>query len=828
MIHTEVRDRKKAQGLSDLLNAYALVDREGSILMQYDGSFCTTWEFRGPDMQSASDAELEARSAQLNTLLKLLGSNWLVQCDVVRSQVNEYLPLGIFPDPVTCSIEVERERQFTHKMTHFRSHYYLSLTYQPPTAAEEKVYGWCFENADHKSGPAAQAFTRFEAKVTEFERALSSLFTIERLRTKEINDDRGRRSVNTLLQFLRLCITGNDYPFVVPEIPVDLNDLLACEDFIGGIKPKIGRKHLRPVAIDGFPKVSIPGMLSFLDVFPMEYRWHTRAIPVDAYDARKMFENIRKRWNGVARRLSDQIKGPNVGRRDGFVDGVIIDIQQAEDEASGGDVQFALYNSGIFCMHEDEEQADENAAQVVKALRNAGFGGRLEDLNAVEAWRGSIPGDGFCNVRRIWVHTLNLADMLATTAPATGVKENPSPLMPSGSPATMVLVTNGATPFYWSPHAVDEVGHLTVIGPAGTGKSTIDAVLAASWMRYPGAQVFIFDRGRSCWALTKAVGGEFYDLAGRDSDLAFCPLSCLEDSSDVTWAVHWVEVLCALSGLTIRPAQRNALATAVEVVRRSPTPSMTEFVASVPDKNICEALEHYTVGHPLGSLLDANEDGFRSGSRWIAFETETLMGLDDKAVLPVILYLFRRIEKRLDGSPTLIILDEAWSYLKHPAFRDELDQWLRTMRKKNAVVVLSTQQVSDIANSGIADVVLNNCASTLLLANPQAKSPGTSEFYTRIGLNDHEKEMLVRARPKGDCYIVSRAGRRMVNFELGRFALAFAGANSNADKRMLARLMQEHPDTWREEWLCEKGLKDWADYLFNLRKTSADGRPYSA
>ena len=156
------------------------------------------------------------------------------------------------------------------------------------------------------------------------------------------------------------------------------------------------------------------------------------------------------------------------------------------------------------------------------------------------------------------------------------------------------------------------------------------------------------------------------------------------------------------------PAHRNALTEAVRRLQAmSPIRTMTELSAEVQDEAIRSALQHFTIAGPLGSLLDADHDMLGS-RRFLSFETENLLQLDSKAVVPVLLYLFRRIEQRLDGSPTLILLDEAWSYLQHGLVRERLKDRLKTMRRKNAVVIMATQQISDIANSEIADVVLEN------------------------------------------------------------------------------------------------------------------------
>jgi type IV secretion system protein VirB4 len=323
--------------------------------------------------------------------------------------------------------------------------------------------------------------------------------------------------------------------------------------------------------------------------------------------------------------------------------------------------------------------------------------------------------------------------------------------------------------------------------------------------------------------LTEAMGGEFYDLAGPKSTLAFCPLRDIDDDAAVAWSVGWIEVLCELNGLKFAPKHRNAVAAAVTQLRLSPTRTLTELSANVQDMEIRDALQHFTVMGPLGPLLDADTDSLGDG-RMLAFETENLLQLDDKAVIPVLLYLFRRIEQRLDGSPTLILLDEAWSYLQHELFRDRLKDWLKTMRRKNAVVVMATQQISDIANSQIADVVLENCPTKILLPNAESKNPGSREFYTRVGLNERELEILQVSIPKQHYYVVSTLGRRLVNLGVGKVALSWVGVNGREERQIVESVMSQYPDSWRAEWLRLKNLPQWAEYYQSLDERVTENR----
>src|SRR5207245_9316575 len=111
--------------------------------------------------------------------------------------------------------------------------------------------------------------------------------------------------------------------------------------------------------------------------------------------------------------------------------------------------------SVVGCLHEEERVANEAGSLVAKAIQNCGFSSRVESVNAVEAWRGSLPGDGYRNVRRVVLHTLNLADLLPITSVWAGLPENPSALMPKGSPPLLYAATGGATPFRFNLHVND-------------------------------------------------------------------------------------------------------------------------------------------------------------------------------------------------------------------------------------------------------------------------------------------------------------------------------------------------------------------------------------
>jgi len=194
------------------------------------------------------------------------------------------------------------------------------------------------------------------------------------------------------------------------------------------------------------------------------------------------------------------------------------------------------------------------------------------------------------------------------------------------------------------------------------------------------------------------------------------------------------------------------------------------------------------------------------------------MGMGPRVVVPVLSYLFHRIDQRLDGRPTLIVLDEAWIMLANSVFGAKLEEWLRTLRKKKAAVVLATQSLAELANSPHRDVILDSCPTKLYLPNPEAANAASQELYRRFGLTDRQTGIVAGATPKRHYYYVSPLGRRLFQFALGPAALAFIGAGSKDDVLAARRLIREHGDDWKTEWLRRRDLHDWADYVGKLQQ----------
>ncbi len=801
--------RSKDAGLADLLNYAAMVD--DGVIVGKNGSFIAAWLYKGDDNASSTDEQRNMNSFRINQALSGLDNGWMIHIDAVRRPAPHYTEEGLshFPDPVSAAIDEERRRLFESLGTMYEGYFVLTVTYFPPLLAQSKFVELMFD--DEVKGLTKKARTKglidaFKRECVNIENALSAAVKMERLKGNNIvNEDGSTATHDNLLRWLQFCVTGINHPVILPTNPIYLDALIGGQEMWGGVVPKIGRKFIQVVAIEGFPLESTPGILTALGEQSCEYRWSSRFIFMDAHEAIAHLDKYRKKWRQKIRGFFDQVFNTNSSAVDQDAVSMVADAEAAIAEVNSGLVTQGYYTSVVVLMNENREKLESSARQIEKAINRIGYTARIETINTMDAFFGSLPGHGVENVRRPLMNTMNLADLLPTSTIWTGLNQAPCPFYPPMSPPLMHCVTHGATPFRLNLH-VRDVGHSLIFGPIGAGKSTLLAMLATQLRRYRGMSIYVFDKGMSMYALAKGTGGKHFTVASDDGHLAFCPLQFLETKGDRAWAMEWIDTILSLNNVITTPAQRNEIGNAVMSMYGSGAKTLSEFSLTIQDEAIREAIKQYLVDGNMGHLLDAEEDGL-SLSDFTVFEIEELMNLGEKFALPTLLYLFRRIERSLKGQPAAIILDEAWLMLGHPAFREKIREWLKVLRKANCIVLMATQSLSDAANSGILDVMVESTATKIFLPNIYARDEDTAALYRRMGLNARQIEILATAIPKRQYYYISENGRRLFDLAIGSLSLAFVGVSDKDSVAVIKNLEAKFGDDWVHEWLAGRGLK---------------------
>jgi type IV secretion system protein TrbE len=793
--------------LADFLPWAALVD-EG-IILNKDGSFQRTAKFRGPDLDSAVPAELVAIAGRLNNALRRLGSGWAVFVEAQRHSAGVYPP-NTFPDVASALVDAERRAQFEEAGAHYESSYFLTFLYLPPEEGAAKAERLLYEGRDRTVGADAREVLRGFADQTSRVLQLLEGFMPE---CAWLDDQ-------ATLTYLHSTISTKRHRVRVPEIPMYIDALLADQPLTGGLEPMLGSANVRVLTIVGFPGSTTPGILDDLNRLAFSYRWSTRAIMLDKTDATKLLTKIRRQWFAKRKSIGAILKEVMTNEASTLLDtdahNKAIDADAALQELGSDQIGQAFVTATITVWDGDPGAADEKLRLVEKVIQGRDFTCMIETVNAVEAWLGSLPGHVYANVRQPPVSTLNLAHMIPMSAVWAGEARD----LHFKGPPLLFGKTEGSTPFRFALH-VGDVGHTLVVGPTGAGKSVLLALMALQFRRYPNSQIFAFDFGGSIRAAALAMDGDWHDLGGALSDgnenpVALQPLAWIDDPSERGWATEWIVAILAREKIEITPEVKDHLWSALTSLASAPMQERTLTGLSVllQSNSLKRALQPYCLGGPSGRLLDAEFERLGESSVQ-AFETEGLIGTS--AAPAVLAYLFHRIGDRLDGRPTLLIVDEGWLALDDEDFAGQLREWLKTLRKKNASVIFATQSLSDIDGSAIAPAIIESCPTRLLLPNERAIEPQISAIYRRFGLNDRQIELLSRATPKRDYYCQSRRGNRMFELGLGEVALAFTAASSKTDQAAIDQLLAEHGrDGFVPAWLQNRGVAWATDLIPNL------------
>ena len=797
---------KHPKRLSDYLPWAALV--APGIVLNKDGSLQRSARFRGPDLDSATPAELVGASARLNNALRRLGSGWSIFVEAQRMPAGDY-PLSVFPDPASALVDRERAAQFEEEGAHFVSDYVLTLLWLPPEDKASARESWLYEGRAQSAGADWRAHVR---SFVDRSRQIMGLIETFMPEAAWLDDCE-------TLTYLHSTISTNRHNVSIPDVPMHLDALLADQPLVGGLEPRLGTAHLRTLTVIGFPGTTSPGLLDDLNRLAFPYRWTTRALCLDKVDATKILGRIRRQWFAKRKSVAAIIKEVMTNEASTLVDNDAANKASDADEALqelGADYAGSAYVTiNITVWDDDPMVADARLHAVEKVIQGRDFTCIRESINAVEAWLGSIPGHVYANVRAFPVSTLNLAHLIPLSAVWAGPERNAH----LDGPPLFHAKTEGSTPFRFSGH-VGDVGHMLVVGPTGAGKSVMLSLIAMQFRRYAGAQVFAFDFGGSIRAATLAMGGDWQDLGRSIAEdgpaVTLQPLARIDDPAIRIWAADWIGATLAREGVSVDPSAKALVWSALASLASAPIAERTLTGLSVllQSQALKQALAPYCLGGPWGQMLDAESERLGT-ARVQAFETEGLIG---SAAAPAVLaYLFHRIEQSLTGAPTLIIIDEGWLALDEASFGAALREWLKTLRKKNASVIFATQSLSDIDGSSLAPALIESCPTRMFLANDRALEPQIAAIYARFGLNDRQIEMVAHATPKRDYYAQSHRGNRMFDLGLGPVALAFCAASSKADHAAITKLLEgAGAGGFAEAWLRTRGLNWAADLLSSL------------
>ncbi len=427
----------------------------------------------------------------------------------------------------------------------------------------------------------------------------------------------------------------------------------------------------------------------------------------------------------------------------------IQEIDSALDSAMSGEFGFGNHHMTVLCIEDTPKALESALSLAVVELSNTGITGVREKMNLEPAFWAQLPCNADYMARRSVVNTLNIASFASFhNYPSGKRKKN------HWGDAVTVLNTVSGTPYFFSFH-VRDVGHSMIIGPTGAGKTVLLNFLCAQAQKF-NCRLFFFDKDRGAEIFIRAIRGR-YIIPNAAKTSGFNPFQLEDNSTNRSFLIEFMKALVMIGDTPLPAHEVERINEAVQGNYKLPKEqrrlrNIAPFMGLSGPGTLAGRLSMWHTGGSHSKLFD-NEDDLIDFTSARSFGIEMAHILQDKVSIgPVLLYLFHRIQTSLDGSPTMLVLDEAWALIGNPVFAPKIKDWLKVLRKLNTFVVFATQSVEDAAKSSISDTLVQQTATQIFLPNLKA----TILYREVFMLSEREFNLVKTTDPSTRFFLVKQ------------------------------------------------------------------------
>jgi type IV secretion system protein VirB4 len=722
-------------------------------LLLRDGRLMQVIYLEGLPFETADTDELNYRKSLRDATLRSLGSSrFALYHHVIRRRVDP-VEVGVFPDAFSQRLDQVWTKRLRAKEL-FRNDIFLSIVRRPLQGGG----GFAEAVADLLGRRSTDRAAMFAAERRALDAAREALLaSLGPYGARALGVYRGRGGMHSeTLEFLSALFNGEMRPMKLPQ--GDVGDYIpyrrvsfgqqTLELAPAGDKP---RMFSGLISIKDYPGASTPGMLDDLLRLPLELVISQSFAFVDRQAALGRINLVLRRM-----RASDD---EAVSLRDELVD--------ARDDVAAGRAAFGEHHLTIAVRGESPDRVNEGVAEVQAALTDLGMVSVREDLGLEAAFWAQFPGNTAFITRRALVASRNFASLASSHNFALGQATGAH-----WGQALTVLETTAAGPYFFNFHQGD-LGNFTVIGPSGSGKTVVVNFLLAQALRYSPKIVF-FDKDRGAELFLRAIEGRYDVLRpGRASGLN--PLALSDTPENRRFLIDWVSTLASRQGASLSPSDEARIEDAVAANMAAPKGlrRLRFFVDLFRGEQRPVADDLYARLRPWWGtgeyswLFDNADDLTDLSQRIVGFDMTQILD-NPTARTPAMMYLFHRVEERLDGSPTIIVVDEGWKALDDAVFVQRIKDWEKTIRKRNGLVGFVTQSAEDALKSKISSAIVEQAATQIFMANPKGQA---ADYVGGFGLTPHEFD-LVRTFPDSEHCFLIKHGRDSV---VARLSLAGEG-----------------------------------------------------
>ena len=727
--------RRREARAGDRLPYAALVDSH--VLALRDGSLLVALHVPGWPAETALATEINAHAAQRDLWLRAgLDARFVFGHHIVRRRVAVDFS-GAFDDPLSAHIDARWRERLAGGTTYVNDQF-ITLLRRP---ARGKT-GW-IEHMRRRLRGSEPGIDQGELRALMA--AAAGLATaLAPAGARILGDYEGASGTcNELLELLSCLYNGEMRPVRRPNEGTDVGQMLPYVRASFGLdaielRGPSGPDFAALVSLKDYPEATSPGLLDPLLSVEAELVLTETWAPADRQIARERIDLALRRL-----RAADE---------DAMAERA--ELHAARDALGMGAAAYGDHHLSVLVRGSTLSALDSAVTTVAGALADAGAIPVREDVNLEPGFWGQFPGNEDFIVRRALISSANMACFAACHGPAMGRATGHH-----WGDAVTVLATTAATPFFLSLHQGD-LGNFTLIGPSGSGKTVLLNFLAAQAQRFAPRTV-LFDKDRGAEMFIRGIGGR-YERIVPGAETGFNPLALPDSAQTRAFLRDWLGVL-----LDARGADEMAIIASAVDAAYAHDPKLRrlthfrELLAGtrrpVPG-DLASRLDPWLVGGPHGWLFDNPGDRLDLSQRVLGFDMTALLDAP-RLRTAAMMYLFHRIEERLDGTPTMILIDEGWKALDDPVFAMRIRDWLKTLRKRNALVGFATQSARDALDSSIAAALVEQTATMLFTPNPRARA---EDYCGGFGLSEHELD-IVRTLPQaGRCFLLRQGEQSSV------------------------------------------------------------------
>jgi type IV secretion/conjugal transfer VirB4 family ATPase len=788
-----IKPWKEAASLNDHINLYGFWNE--TVFLTKSGDVGVVLRVSGVDYESLDHGEQEYAVKRLEVALKAFGPGFHVYQYLFKQNRPE-IPFAHYDDPVVEAAIDQRRQFFEAKRDRL---YQIEIFYcivlegaRSKTgvgAALARLFrdpaGALDELKTQFSGRSMKTLLRsqIDAEVAKldqhtqaFKRQLADFVGIEVL-----NQQGQLLFLRRLLNYDDWRIAGQpqstqflDYQVVNSTIEAERDHLRVGDHFVRVLTIKEAITETRPLVLDSLLKIAAN--------FYVVTEWTART----SQQARKEVNKRRRHFNisktGFVSQMGNDTTKTNP--RDVLVD----ESKQADIEnlgeclrALGDGQQLGDFSLTIILYGRSKQELEHVVGEFTAVFTNADGNLFVETYNQLNAYFATVPGNYALNLRKLYMLNTNYADLSFLFTILPGEKTNAH----LGAEYLAALETDNNTPYFLNLHNGD-VAHTLILGMTGSGKSYFCNFTLQNAQKY-APLTFIFDIGGSFQSLTNIFGGSYLNVGQDARDFTINPFSLPQTKENLQFLFSFFRVLIEGNEQRYRIdfKEERKLWHAIERMyvlepEQRTVSNFADIIGELKDR-----LHRWTRSGQHGFLFDNATDTLT----FSRFQTFNFAGWGDAhdVLEPLLFYVLHRASNEI-GDPTklatfkLFLLDEAWLFIRNETIRNYIVQAQKTWRKHNAAMILATQSIKELEESGMLQIVSESCPTKIFLANPEMNRDLYQEAFH---LNDTELDLIGGLVPPGQMLIRKAQSSKKVHLNVDSVShwMATNNARDNVKKR---------------------------------------------